>query len=81
MSGGESWTSAASSGTARDVKRSGISDKKIGIKSARPSAMAVRRAGPVKSESDRKRPWCSGLANGTSPDVCIWYSDTLSNFD
>lgn len=54
-SGGESWTIAASSRTRPLVKRPGMSERKIGTKSARPSATGSRRPAPVKSEIDRKR--------------------------
>jgi hypothetical protein len=55
-SGGESCTRATSRGIRRDVKSPGMSDRKTGMKSARPSAMGFLSAGPVKSETEKMRP-------------------------
>jgi hypothetical protein len=48
----------------------GICDRKIGMKSARPSATGFRSSGPTKKDTDRKRSATSGAANGAGPDVC-----------
>ena len=69
-SGGESCSSAASSVTWPDRKSPGMSDRKIGTKSARPSSIAARSGAPVKSETDRNWPALSASANGAGPAVC-----------
>ena len=71
-SGGESWSSAASSGTACDVNRPGMSERKIGTKSARPSAMGRRSGAPVNSDTDRNSFSRPASANGAGPAVCRW---------
>ena len=45
-SGGVALTRTASSGSSRDSKRRGTSDRNAGMYSARPSAMAARAFGP-----------------------------------
>lgn len=67
LSGGESCRMAASSVTRPLVKRSGMSDRNTGVKSARPSSIAFRSPGPVKSEFDRNRGAHSGSANRQGP--------------
>ena len=71
-SGGDSCSNATSSWTCPERKSPGMSERKIGTKSARPSSIASRRGAPVKSETDRNRPSCSGAANGAGPAVCRW---------
>ena len=46
-----------------------MSERKMGMKSARPSSIGFRRAGPVKNEIEKKRPSQSGSTNGVSPAV------------
>ena len=70
MQGGESIRPDLSSGMRREVKRLGMSERKIGMKSARPSSSGLRSAAPVKNEMERNRPENSGAANGVSPAVC-----------
>ncbi len=65
-----SWTMATSSGMARVLKSLGISDRKMGTKSARPSSMARRSGAPVKRDTDWKELARSGSANGAGPAVC-----------
>ena len=71
-SGGESCRSAASRGTRPEVKSAGMSERKMGMKSARPSAIARRSGAPVKSDTERKRPAFSGSAKWHGPSVCMW---------
>jgi hypothetical protein len=54
-SGGLTCTSAASTGNRLDLRRWGISERKTGEKSARPSRTACRRFGPMKKVFARKR--------------------------
>ena len=53
-----------------DVNSRGMSERKIGTKSARPSATASRSGAPVNSDTERNRPACAGSANGAGPAVC-----------
>jgi hypothetical protein len=53
-------------------KSDGMSDRKMGTKSAAPSAMAPRSGGPVKTETEKKRGRCAGSTNGAGPAVCKW---------
>ena len=59
-SGGETWMSATSSGTSPVLNSQGISLRKIGTKSAQPSAIGLRHGAPVNSEFEKKRPFASG---------------------
>ena len=40
------------------------------MKSARPSAIGWRRAGPTKNDTERIRPAAPGSANRAGPEVC-----------
>ena len=71
-SGGESWRMAMSRGTSLSLKRPGMSERKIGMKSARPSSIALRSGAPVKSEIDVNCPAFSGAAKGAGPFVWMW---------
>ena len=55
-----------------------MSERKIGMKSARPSSMALRRGAPVKREIEVNWPSFSGAANDAGPFVWMWYSRTRS---
>ena len=71
-SGGETCSTATSSGTLPLRKRPGMSERKIGTKSARPSATAARSGEPVKRDTERNSWPRSGAANGAGPEVCRW---------
>ena len=55
-SGGVTWMSATSSGRTPDEKRSGISPRRHGVKSARPSFTAARTFSLTKSVFTRRWP-------------------------
>ena len=66
-SGGESCTTAASSLTRPVVNKLGMSERKIGTKSARPSFTDSRRPAPVNREIERMRPASSGAVKASGP--------------
>ena len=47
-----------------------MSERKIGMKSARPSSTGFRSAGPVNSDTEKMRPACSGATKRALPAVC-----------
>jgi hypothetical protein len=71
-SGGDSCTSATSSGTAPPVNSAGMSDRNTGTKSARPSATATRASGPTKNDTERSHGDTAGANSGAVPIVCRW---------
>jgi hypothetical protein len=54
-SGGLTWISATPTGTRPEVMSCGISERKTGMKSARPSCTAARTLAPMKNAVWRKR--------------------------
>ncbi len=54
-SGSLTWMSATSTRTRRERMRAGISERKIGMKSARPSCTAFRTLAPMKNAVWRNR--------------------------
>lgn len=69
LSAGVTWTSETSGLTIPLVKSFGISPRKIGVKSARPSSIAFRQFEPVKSEFDRNISLHSGSLYSPAPSV------------
>ncbi|MFO0668390.1 MAG: hypothetical protein U0235_02020 [Polyangiaceae bacterium] len=79
-SGGDTFTSTASSGMKPRRKSDGTSLKNTGMYSARPSLTAARAFGPMKSALCRKLDATSGARCGPSPPTwrCTMFTASSS---
>mmetsp|Transcript_35464 Transcript_35464/g.111608 ORF Transcript_35464/g.111608 Transcript_35464/m.111608 type:complete len:209 (-) Transcript_35464:77-703(-) len=77
LSGGLTWMNATSIGMISRRKKLGISLRKHGVASARPSATACRMLDPRKSPLHRKDPSMPGSTRGLWPSV--WMECTATS--
>ncbi len=67
---------ATSTGIARERMRPGISERKTGTQSARPSLTACRTLGPMKRARWRNEPEYFGSTWSAAPKVRRWVTST-----